>query len=468
MPLFVSRGSRCRNIRKPHNMLTRFASHRPTLEGPPQRHPLEHALRFGYDPLGFIEELDAWGELPFFRFGPRGAVLVNTPDAVQEVLVTKSDRFRKGLFSQEAKRYFLGAGLLVSEGDIHRARRKAMTPSFSRKRVPDYAAVMVREARALSSGWKAGAVIDVERAMMRLTLAIAGDTLLGVDLRPQADRIGLSLADVTNLTYRIGNPMRFPLNPLPIYSNHRFTRGYRRLHWAVSRIVRKRIAMGEGGDLLSLLAHGRDAEGAALTRAQVHDEVMTLLLAAHDTTAAALSWTWRLLAQHPEAEARLHAEVDAVLGGDDPTPEHLPHLPYARAVLSESMRMYPPVYLTDREALEDVAIQGRTIPKRTQLIMSAYAVHRSPRWWPEPMAFQPERWLEGAADGERPKYAYFPFGGGPRVCIGEHFAWMEITLVLAALARAWRLEEIPERPVRIHPRITLSTESGMWMRVKRR
>ena len=448
--------------------MTTIAPHRPLI-GPPQRHPFEHALRFGYDPLCFLEELDAFGELPFFRFGRRGAVLVNTPEAVQQVLVTDAARFRKGLFSQDAKRFFLGDGLLVSSGAFHRSQRRRMTPSFSRKRVPDYAAAMVNEARSLSESWQSGMVIDVERTMMRLTLAIAGDTLLGVDLRPRADRIGVSLADVTNLTYRIGNPMQFPLGPLPLHSNWRFTRGYHRLHWAVWRIVRERLAKGEADDLLSLLLHGKDDEGQTLTLKQVQDEVMTLLLAAHDTTAAALAWTWHLLAQHPEAEARLHDEVDSVLGDGPVSAERLPRLPYTRAVLSESMRIYPPVYLTDREALEDVPVGGAIIPKKTQLIVSAYAVQRSERWWPEPLAFKPERWLPGdAAYAERPKYAYFPFGGGPRVCIGEHFAWMEIMLALATLARQWRLERVPERPVTIHPRITLSTERGMWMRVKRR
>lgn len=438
--------------------------------GPPQRHPFEHALRFGYSPLSFIEELNAWGELPRFRFGPRGAVLINTPDAAQQVLVSKQEHFRKGLFSREARRFFLGNGLLVSDGAFHRSQRKRMTPAFSRKRVPDYAEAMVNEAEALSRQWRPGEVVDIERAMMRITLAIAGDTLLGVDLRPQADRIGQSLADVTNLTYRIGNPMQYPLGPLPLHSNWRFTRGYHRLHWAVWRIVRKRLEAGEANDLLALLLHQRPGDDApALTRKQVQDEVMTLLLAAHDTTAAALSWTWWLLAQNPAAEARLHAEVDAVLGDGPVSADSLPHLPFTRAVLSESMRIYPPVYLTDREAIEAVEICGETIPRRTQLIVSAYAVHRSARWWPEPLAFKPERWLPDAdTPCERPRYAYFPFGGGPRVCIGEHFAWMEIMLVLATLARRWRLEALPQRPVRIHPRITLSSRDGMWMRVKRR
>lgn len=447
-----------------------IALHPPaTLDGPRPRYPFAHALRFGYDPLGMIEDLDAWGEIPFFRVGPRGAVLVNTPEAVQQVLVTQHESFRKGLFSQEARRFFLGNGLLVSEGPFHRLQRKRMTPSFSRKRVPEYAAVMVREAAAQSAAWQSGAVIDVERAMMRLTLAIAGDTLLGIDLRPRADRIGRSLADVTNLTYRIGNPMQYPLGPLPLHSNWRFTRGYHRLHWGVWRIVRARIKRGDGDDLLGLLLSMRDDPEAPLTEKQVRDEVMTMLLAAHDTTAAALAWTWHLLAQHPEAEARLHAEVDAVLGDGPATAEHLGALPYTRAVLAESMRLYPPVYLIDREPIEDVEVAGRVIPKRTQLILSAYAIQRSARHWERPLVFDPDRWTTGAgAAKDRPKYAYFPFGGGPRVCIGEHFAWMEVVLVLATLARRWRMEAVPERRVAIHPRITLSTRDGLWMRLKAR
>ncbi len=438
----------------------------------PQALPGQHALRFGYRPLEMLQELERDYDGPVaFKFGPKGAVLVTQPELIQDVLVGRQDLFPKGLYSTEAKRFFLGEGMLASEGERHRSQRQLANPHLSRKAMPQYVEAMDREAAALAHSLNDGERFDLSHRMMLLTIAIAGDTLFGMNLRPGAPLIGEGLGDVTNLTYRIGNPIRFPLGPLPIHSNWRFTRGYFRLHLvchAIARAKRRQVEAGESGDDV-LAQFVRQAKNDGYSREMmdlVRNEIMTILLAAHDTTASVMMWTFYLLSQHPGVAAQVEAEADAAAAQGLTGMEAYQALPFTRNVLAETMRVYPPVYMLDRVAKEDTELGGYRIPKNTGIIVSAFAVHRSPRYWADPMRFDPSRWEGGKQPVHR--YAYFPFGGGIRTCIGERFAWLEMALVVSRIVREWRFRYAGKEAPKLYPRITLASRHGMPMIAERR
>jgi cytochrome P450 len=301
--------------------------------------------------------------------------------------------------------------------------------------------------------------------MMRLTLAVVGQTLFGADVEEEAPEIGRALTD----TFRSFNLALLPFGELlqrvpflpPV---RRFNEAKARLDATIYRLIAEHRADGhDRGDLLSMLIAAQDTEvdGGRMTDLQLRDEAMTIFLAGHETTANALTWTWYLLAEHPAAEARMHAEIDAALGGRLPAADDLPRLPYTRMVLAEAMRLYPPAWVIGRRNVEPYTVRGVTLPARTVVLTSQWVTHRDPRWWPEPERFRPERW--GEAPGDRPKFAYFPFGAGTRVCIGEQFAWMEGMLLLATIAQRWRLRLVPGHPVVPQAIITLRPRHGMRM-----
>jgi cytochrome P450 len=367
----------------------------------------------------------------------------------------------------------LGEGLLTSEDAFHARQRRLLLPAFHRERIAGYAATMTQFARRRSDGWRPGAVIDMSREMAALTLGVAGKTLFDADVEAEAVDIGEAVTAALT-TFNIALlPFGDKLVHLPIPPAWRFKNARARLDQTVYRLIAKRRASGAtGSDLLSLMVAARDVDGdnAGMTDEQIRDEAMTLLLAGHETTANALTWTLYLLSGDPAIEARLHREVDAI-GDRLPGAADLPHLPYTRAVIAESMRLFPPAYLIGRRALEDYAVPGTDylLPRRTVVFVSQYLLHRDPRFWDDPERFAPERWLEGGGRGpERHRYAYFPFGAGPRVCIGEHFAWMEATLILATIARRWTLRLVPGQRIVPQPIITLRSKYGMKMTVERR
>jgi cytochrome P450 len=293
--------------------------------------------------------------------------------------------------------------------------------------------------------------------MNRLTLAIAGKTLYGADVAAEADEIGGALTTALEAFKRLTNPLGPLLDRLPLPTTLRVRRASERLDATIYRMIDVRRRSGEDrGDLLSMLLAARDDEGdgGGMTDRQLRDEALTLFLAGHETTANALAWTWHLLAHHPDAEARLHAELDAVLAGRLPAADDLPRLPYTRAVLAESMRLYPPAWTIGREPLEEFEAGGYRIRAGSVVLVSPWITHRDPRWWTEPGRFDPERWTP-EREAEQPRFAYFPFGGGPRKCIGEGFAWTEGILVLATLAQRWRLRHAPGTQVGRQPLITL-------------
>jgi len=415
----------------------------------------QHLPAFRRDPIHFLERLHRrYGDVARFRFGPRRLYLLAHPDQVRDVLVTNHRNFIKSKALQRA-RVILGNGLLTSEGELHLRQRRMAQPAFHRERIAALGETMVAYAARAGDGWRAGAEMDVAREMNRLALAIAGKTLYGADVEREADEIGAALNDALHAFKRLTNPLGVILDRLPLPGTLRVRRASARLDDTIYRMIAERRRTGEDrGDLLSMLLAARDEEGdgGAMTDRQLRDEALTLFLAGHETTANALAWTWHLLALHPDAEARLHAEVDAL--GADPDADDLPRLPFARAVLAESMRLHPPAWVVGREPLEEFEAGGYRVRAGTVVLMSPWITHRDPRWWPEPERFDPDRWTP-ENEARLPRYAYFPFGGGPRKCIGEGFAWTEGILVLATLARRWRLRHAPGAEVGRQPLITL-------------
>ncbi|HEV7903981.1 MAG TPA: cytochrome P450 [Pyrinomonadaceae bacterium] len=428
-------------------------------------------LAFRRDPLKFLTRLAReHGDIVPFRMGPQHVLLLNHPELVKDALVTRADCFHKGRALQRSKR-LLGEGLLTSEGEHHRRQRRLAQPAFHRKRIESYGAAMVEYAARDSFRWRDGQTLDISHEMMRLTLAIVGKTLFDADVESDTDEIGGALTELLELFQMLLLPYSEYLERLPLPANRRFTRARAKLDAVIYRIINERRASGaDRGDLLSMLLLAQDEEGASgsMTDEQLRDEALTIFLAGHETTANALAWTWYLLSQNLDAEAKLHAELDAVLkDGRLPTVEDLPQLRYTEMVLAESMRLYPPAWVVGRLAVKEYAVGGHVAAEGTLVLISQYVLHRDPRFFPDPLRFDPERWTPEAKEA-RPPYAYFPFGGGARRCIGEGFAWMEGTLIIAALARRWRMRLVPEHPVVPHPRMTLRAKHGIRMKMEDR
>src|SRR3954451_5908127 len=439
--------------------------------GPPARFfGLAAYPAFSGDRIGALARLaHKYGDIVLFRVGPQRMALLNHPDYVEDVLVTRARLFKKGRALERAKR-FLGEGLLTAEGDAHLRQRRLVQPSFHKQRVAGYADAMVAHASRMADRWRNAEEFAVASRMNLLTLTIVGDTLFGTDVESEALSVRQALTDVFEVFPLTMSPLAPFLERLPLPIVRRYKRAPAMLDRLTYRIINERRRnASDRGDLLSMLLMARDEEdnGARLTDMQVRDETMTLFLAGHETTSNALTWTWHLLAQHPDVERRLHEEIDAVLGNRRATAEDAPRLPYTRMVLAESMRCYPPAWGIGRRAIEDVDVGGYTIPGGTVVLVSQYLLHHDARFFPEPERFDPERWLPDRQH-TRPRFAYFPFGGGNRVCIGESFAWMEGLLVLATLARRWRLERLDTSPVPMKALITLRPARPVRMRARSR
>jgi cytochrome P450 len=426
-------------------------------------------LRFTRDPLRFLTSMaQADGEIVHYRLARRDVYLLKHPELVREVLVTRQHEFAKGEGLRWARR-FLGDGLLTSEGERHTRQRRLAQPAFHRQRIAAYGEVMVAHAAAARDRWQDGQEVWLDREMVRLTLAIAGRTLFGADTEALSGEVGGALTDIMRLFPRFANPFAFVLNALPLPANARYERARRRLDSIVYRLIEEGRRDGrDRGDLLSMLMMARDEDGGpGMTDVQLRDEVMTLLLAGHETTANALGWTLHLLAHNPEVEARLHHELDDVVGPRLPTVEDLPRLGYAERVLAEGMRLFPPAWAIGRRALRDQELGAARVPADALVLSSPWLMHRDPRFFPEPLRFDPDRFTPEAR-AARPKLAYFPFGAGARGCIGEAFAWMEGVLVLATLAQRWSLRAAPGHPVEPHALITLRPRYGLRMTARRR
>jgi len=438
--------------------------------GPPRRYPLQNWLALQRNPLRFLEGVARHGDVARFRLGPVFVYLVNDPDLIRSVLVTRADAYHKGRALERARR-LLGQGLLTSEGALHLRQRRLMQPAFHRERIAGYGETMVRYAGRAAERWKAGETIDVHKEMVALTLAIVGKTLFDADVEEEADEIGKALTEALELFQRLLMvPYGEFLEKLPIPSTLRFRSARRRLDATIARLIaERRRNPRDRKDLLTLLLLAQDTEGdgGGMTDTQLRDEAMTIFLAGHETTANAMAWTWHLLSQNPEAEGRLHEELDRVLEGRAPGVADLPRLRYTEMVLSESMRLFPPAWILGRRAIVDHELGGYRIPAGSIVLLSQWITHRDARYFPDPLRFDPQRFT-AEAQAARPRFSYFPFGGGPRVCIGEGFAWMEGVLVLATIARRWRFLPVDGIPVTPAAMITLRPKSGLPMRIEAR
>jgi cytochrome P450 len=432
------------------------------------------------NPILLFEYLQRYGRAAHYRLLWHHIVLLNEPSDIREVLVDKGQYFVKER-TQKRMKILLGEGLITSDGEIHKRHRRIAAPAFHRQRIQAYASTIVEYAAAMRDEWQPGRQMDVAAEMMRLALRITARTLFDTEVTDEIHAINEeanAVMDIYNdliALPRAEDLLRWHV-PIPVLKKFRVSKD--RLDSVVGRMIAlKREEMARVGrdaesshaDLLSMLIASRDEEArggglsdraAGLSDNELRDEVMTIFLAGYETVANALAWTWLLLGQNPEAQAKLDAELGSVLGDRLPTLEDLPRLAFAEMVFAESMRLYPPAWAMGRQATRDVEIGPYFVPKGTFFFFSQYMVHRDARFFDEPLVFRPERFTP-EAKAQRPRFAYFPFGGGGRQCIGESFAWMEGVLVLATLAQRWRLELVQEQRIALQPKITLRPKYGI-------
>ena len=422
------------------------------------------------NPLPYMEELHReYGDLVSYHPLGRKIFFLFHPDMTQAMLVTYARNLHQGRVMQRSKSV-LGNGLLTSEDIFHLRQRRLIQPAFHRQRVFGYGRAMVEFAERHQQRWRNNAVLDIHQEMMRLTLAIVGKTLFDTDVEGDSQDIGQALNTFMHLFKFAVLPLSEYLEKLPIPPVLRMKKARASLDRIIYRFIEERRKSGEDrGDLLSMLLAAEDTEvsGERMNNDQVRDECVTLVLAGHETTADALTWTFFLLAQHPEIAERLKSELDQVVGDRPPIPDDYPNLKYAEMVFSESMRLYPPAWGIARTVVEPFEAFGTRFPKNAILLTSQWITHRDQRWHPNPLHFDPERWTPQAR-ASRPKFSYFPFGAGTRQCIGESFAWMEGVLLLASIARHWKFAIVPQTRVELLPLITLRPKFGMKLRVQKR
>jgi cytochrome P450 len=415
-----------------------------------------------------VEMLDRYGSIAMLE-GVKGRIyLVNEPQAVSALLVGAHRDVMKDTGHQLFLRPVLGNGLLLSEGEAHLRQRRMMQPAFHSDRIADYARTMVRFARRTVGAWENGQRIDAMHEMMSLALDVVGKTLFNSEIAEDKRGISGAIEAIMNADSLLLHPFAPLLMRLPLHRVRRFRAALKELDVIVYRIIAEHHESGGGGDLLDMLMAARDEEtGEPMSDKALRDEVLTLFLAGHETTANTMAWAWRLISEHPDVEHRFHEEVDSVLSGCPPTMEDFARLPYTRMIVNETLRLYPPAYFFGRETLRPIEILGYTIPPHSQVLLSPFVSHRDPRFFAEPERFDPERFAPDR-DAERPRDAYFPFGAGPRKCIGERFALMEVVLVLATIGQRWRLTAGGASRPAIDPRITLRPKDGMPMVVQTR
>ncbi len=425
------------------------------------------------DPIPFFQSLaERFGGIAHYKLGRSHIVFLNDPEYIREVLVVQNDNFVKERVVQRSK-LLLGEGMITAEDAEHRRQRQAAQPAFHRQAIPAYAETMVRLAAQARDRWQPGQHVNVALEMMHLTLNIVAKTLFRTDLGGEVYDLARAINDIMGLYhFMILLPAAESLVHFPLPGVLKFRRARRHIDALVYRMIEQHRAapQNSGQDLLTMMLRGNYGERFRFDCSRdrrLRDEVVTMFLAGYETTANALAWTWYLLAQNPEAEARLHAEVDGVLGDRLPSYDDVPRLRYIEMVLAESMRLYPPAWAMGRRALHDFEVGPYYLPAGTTLLMSQFVMHRSPEHYPDPLRFIPER-FSPEAKGARPKLAYFPFGAGGRQCIGESFACMEAILVLATFAQRWKLRLACDRTAAPEPLITLRPKDGIPMQVVNR
>ncbi len=455
-------------------LLGRSSTHPPGAHlapSPPQLPVLGHLHVFGHGPARLQNVLalrQRYGDVVRLRLGGIHAHLIANPDLVQEVLHTRNREFDKHTRGTYKLRLVLGLGLLTSEGSFRLRQRRISQPAFHRKKIVSFAERMVNAAQEMCGEWREGEALDVHEAMMRVTLRVVSETLLGTDVTNEAATVGTALDVVIADINRRVNQLFDVMPPIPTRRNRRFMNAMGALDDIVLGIIgERRGARTKQDDLLQMLMDTRDVDtGESMNDAQLRDEVMTIFLAGHETTANALSWSLYLMSKTPEVARKLRAEVQRVLGDRPATCEDLPALQTTRQIVEETLRLYPPAWMIARAPVEDTELGGYFLPKRSLLLVSPWVVHRHPNYWSDPEGFDPDR-FSPKARATHHRFQYFPFGGGPRICIGSNFALMEAQLILATLAQRWHLEFVPGRRVVAEPLITLRPRGGLWMTPRR-
>ncbi len=467
----------------------------------PQRRPayrfppgLEHNLLWyafrkfrPADPIALFQHLaEKYGDIAHYRLGPEHIVFINSPEYVREILVVQHENFTKERTQQRTK-MLLGDGMITADGPRHRAQRRAAQPAFHRHRIAAYAGAIAQHTTRVTAGWHDGECRDIAQDMMRLTLGIVAATLFGTDLGSETADLNDAVNEIMgDYTFLIALPLAELLLHFPVPQLRRFRRARSRLDRSVYEMIAEHRSANNAqrSDLLSMLMEPRDT--GVPTDDQLRDEILTILLAGYETVANALTWTFYLLSQNPGVEAKLHAEIDTVLAGRPPSLADVPCLRYVELTLAESMRLHPPAWAMGRRAVGDFSLGPWVFPARTTVLMSQYILHRDPKYWRDPLHFWPERFeiasdsapkqpgLQGSAyvpvikSSGVPRFCYFPFGAGPRQCIGESFAWMEGVLVIASIAQRWRFRLVQGHPVEPLPLITLRPKHGMRMVLEQR
>lgn len=437
--------------------------------GPPYRLFTGNFREFYADLLGFFTRCAReYGDITFFRLGRRPCLLVNHPDLIEQIVVKQNRNFIKP-FPFRYTRKVLGNGLLTSEGSFWLRQRRLAAGAFHAEQVAGYSSDMVACTTRMLDGWQDGQTRDVHADMMQVTLDIVARTLFGADVSDQSQDIGESLLHALR-SFSLNFGRRLPLPAwIPTSGNRRAKAAVRGLNQVVDQIICKRRAENAPRkDLLSMMLHARDEDdGSQMTDSQLADEARTFLLAGHETTAISLSWSFYLLATHPQIQQAVAEELDRVLKGRLPTAADMPNLKLTERVVLEAMRLYPPAFTIGREAVADFELGPYTIPAGTTIFMSQWVMHRDERYYEQPEAFDPARWLPDRS-ADRPKMAYFPFGGGPRVCIGNTFAMLESMLVLATVASQWSMQLVLGQEIRLAPVLTLRPRNGIRVLLSKR
>lgn len=415
------------------------------------------------DPLAFFTKLAReHGDIVRFKLGDHAqdVYFLNHPDYIREVLITQDRNFTKW-FAVDRLKEVLGQGLFVSEGDLHTSQRRLSQPAFHHERIASYADQMTTLALRLRERWQSDSVVDVCREMNWLAMMIVANTLFGADVGSDAEEIGAALSEILE---------QFERSILPPADRTDFENALARLDSVVYRMIKqRRVSDSDRGDLLSMFLLAKDSEkdGARMSDLQVRDEVMTLFLAGHETSANAMAWSWYLLSQDPEVEAKFHNELKQALDGRAPRFDDVPKLALTARIFAEALRLYPPLWAIGRRATRDCRIGDTNIAVGSVAILSQYVTHRDPRWFPNPEAFDPGRWTAEARSA-RPRFCYFPFSAGSRSCLGENFAGMEAVICLATLAQKWRLKLVPGQTIALQPQLTLRARRGIKMRIEPR
>jgi cytochrome P450 len=424
------------------------------------------------DPLRFgLAMTQQYGDIVRIRLLLWPAYLVNHPDGVKHVLQENQQNYNKDLYPYQIFKPLLGRGLVTNDGKSWLHQRRLMQPAFHRKRLAAFGSLMTDATVMMLDQWQDFAEraqqLDIAAEMLRLTLRIVGQALFNTDLSDETRIVGQALITVNKL---LSDYIYAPFPPLnvPTSRNRLIQTAFRTLDQVVQGIINQRRQQNmDTDDLLSMLLSVRDEEtGQRMNDQQVRDEMMTLLIAGYETVSTALVWTWYLLSQYPEMEHRLHSELDIVLRGDLPTVEHLVELPYTRMVIEEALRLYPPAWIFGRKAIADDKIGGYSIPANSMIVLSPYITHRHPALWEHPEVFDPERFTPERS-AVRPPFAYFPFGGGPRMCIGNNFALMEMQLILATIAQRYKLRLVPGHTVEPEALLSLRPRYGLPMMLER-